>query len=146
MTMLLSHQTPEHRVALVQRCNVFYELIACALRCAVYINEHVLFEFAARIMSEPLVNEVRFLFRTAGGMLEYETWKSFDMLATHDSYSTLRLALNRPGKVISLILHDGTPIKDDESHLGIILRPHKRLLVVYHDFDVSPVSYTGFQE
>ena len=92
-----------------------------------------------------LTNEVKFMVRAAGGMLQYETLHDVDMIVVHDSYSALRSTLHRPGKVRDLILHASVSIKDDESRLGIRLHPGKRLLVVYYDFDFSPLSYNGFQ-
>jgi hypothetical protein len=89
--------------------------------------------------------EVKFLARTAGGSLQYETGNMVDMTVVHDSYSALRSALVRQGKVVMRILHANTLVRDDDSRLGISLHPAKRMLVEYADSDVSPILYNGFQ-
>ena len=88
-------------------------------------------------MPVTLINEVKFMVRAAGGMMEYETVNQPDMIAVHDSYSALRSTLHRPGKVIDLILYASMPIKDEESRLGILLYPKRKLLVLYHDFQTD---------
>lgn len=98
-------------------------------------------------MSGTVQSEIRYLLRMPGGMLEYETTSPVDAVVAHNSYSSLRRALARPGKNIVFIHFGDTRIEDDDSYTCITHCPKKarRLLVLYRDTDISPLLYNGFQ-
>ncbi len=66
-------------------------------------------------------------------MLEYETVKDVDCVVSHTSYTSLKLALDRPGKHF-LFVHCGTTrVEDDESYSALAHTPEKRLAVLYRE-------------
>ena len=99
----------------------------------------------ARHPTVKMQSNVKFLHRLPGGMLEYETGKYVDAVVSHTSYTSLKSALQRPGKHV-IFIHSGTTrVEDDGSYSAIAYEPEKRLAVLYRDANLSPIHYNGFQ-
>lgn len=88
-------------------------------------------------------NEVKYLSRALGGMLEYETGNHVDTTVTHTSYASLTHALRRTGRDIIFIHCGGNEIVDEGSYTRNILPTKKRLTVLYRETNATAL-FRGF--